>query len=185
MKNPKPDAKALEAAAHKLLPDLIAPGLKAVFCGINPSLYSAALGYHFARPGNRFWPALYAAGITPRILKPHEQPLLLQEGWGITNVAARPTTAAAELSLAETRAGAKQLEEKILNYQPRVLAILGLTVYRAAFGVKEVSVGLQPLRMGNTRLWVLPKPSGLNAHYTPKRLGELFVELRRYTDEQP
>lgn len=179
MKSEKPTAAALQAAASKLLPDLIAPCLKGLFCGINPSLYSAALGYHFARPGNRFWPALHAGGITEKQLKPHEQHLLLRHGWGITNVVERPTTAAADLSNGEILEGAEQLKEKVLFYKPAVLAFLGLTVYKSAFNLKEVTVGPQPLNVGNTRIWVLPNPSGLNAHYTPKKLAELFGALKK------
>lgn len=182
VKNLKPTAREIEAAAGKNLPDMIAPGLKGLFCGINPSLYSAAVGHHFARPGNRFWPALYAGGFTEKQLQPADQRQLLHRGWGITNVVDRPSTAAAELRLEEIKEGAGNLQEKVLLYEPRVLAILGLTVYRAAFGVKDVKVGLQPEKIGDTRIWVLPNPSGLNAHYTPKKLGELFAELRLFVE---
>lgn len=184
LKQNKPTAEALQAAVNKKLPDMIAPGLKAIFCGINPSLYSAALGFHFARPGNRFWPALFAGGVTPKLLQPWQQGQLLEGGWGITNVVDRPTTAAAELALTEIREGALKLREKVLLHQPAVLAVLGLQVFRAAFEVKEAAVGLQNETIGSTRLWVLPNPSGLNAHYTPRRLGELFAELRIFVEKQ-
>lgn len=181
MKLQKPTVEALKAAENKLLPDLVAEGLEVLFCGINPSLYSAALGYHFARPGNRFWPALYAGGFTPRLLQPQEQQELLYLGCGITNVASRPTTAAASLNAAEIKEGAERLREKILLYKPKVLAVLGITVYKEAFGAAEVKVGLQEEMMAESRVWVLPNPSGLNAHYTPATLGELFTELRTFT----
>ncbi|AHM58538.1 DNA glycosylase [Flammeovirgaceae bacterium 311] len=182
LKAPKPTPAALQAAENSKLPDLISPGLQVLFCGINPSLYSAATGFHFARPGNRFWPALYGAGFTPQLLKPQEQHRLLDNGYGITNVADRPTTAAAELSKAEISAGADQLTQKVLRYKPQVLAVLGITVYRTAFGMAEAKVGLQDKHIGETRLWILPNPSGLNAHYTPGRLKELFRELRLYAE---
>ncbi|WP_224998951.1 G/U mismatch-specific DNA glycosylase [Cesiribacter sp. SM1] len=178
----KPTPEALKAAENTLLPDLIAPNLKVLFCGINPSLYSAATGYHFARPGNRFWPALYGAGFTSQVLKPQEQYRLLECGYGITNVADRPTTAAAELSKAEIAAGALQLQQKVKQYRPKVLAILGLTVYKAAFNITDARVGLQEEPIENTHLWVLPNPSGLNAHYTPVKLKELFQDLRLFAE---
>ena len=181
MKLHKPTTEALKAAENKLLPDLIDKGLEVLFCGINPSLYSAALGYHFARPGNRFWPALYAGGFTSRLLQPHEQQELIQMGCGITNVASRPTTAAAELNTAEIEEGAESLREKVLLYKPKVLAVLGITVYKEAFGAAEVKVGLQEKMIAESRIWVLPNPSGLNAHYTPATLGELFSDLRTFT----
>lgn len=173
----KPDAAALKAAEQKLLPDLIAPGLKVLFCGINPSLYSAAVGLHFARPGNRFWPALYAGGFTEHVYKPQEQRRLLEKGCGITNVVERASTAAAELSVDEIRSGAARLQQKLQQYQPSVVAVLGITVFRSAFEVKKAAVGLQNMTIGSTRVWVLPNPSGLNAHYTPRQLGVLFSDL--------
>ena len=171
----KPTAAELIAANDKTIKDVIGPGLRVLFCGINPGLYSGATGHHFARPGNRFWPALFAGGFTPRLLSPWDKGELLQYGIGITNVVARTTTAAAELSDDELRAGTVLLRRKVLRYKPRVLAILG-------FGKKTAVLGLQPETIGDTRLWILPNPSGLNAHYTPKALGELFRQFNRQID---
>lgn len=167
----------MQAAAEKTIPDVIGFGLKVLFCGINPGLYSAAIGHHFGRPGNRFWPALYAAGITPRLLSPYEDRDLLQYGCGITNVVARASTAADELSREELIRGGKELEEKVRKYRPKFLAVLGLTAYRTAFHLPEAVIGIQPVPMGETKLWVLPNPSGLNAHYPLKDLAGLFRDL--------
>jgi TDG/mug DNA glycosylase family protein len=173
----KPTPAELLAAADKTIADLIAPDLRVLFCGINPGLYSGATGHHFARPGNRFWPALHAGGFTPRLVHPWEESELLSYGLGITNFVTRTTAAAAELSDDELRRGAKDLEEKILRYRPRVLAVLGVGAYRTGFARKTAKLGPQPDTIGDTRLWILPNPSGLNAHYTPKALGALFREL--------
>src|SRR5512142_3015976 len=164
MVHQRPSRIDLESAAGKTIPDVIAPGLNVLFCGINPGLYSAAIGHHFGRPGNRFWPAIYRAGITPRLLPPEEDRELLASGYGITNVAARATAAAEELSRAELVAGGKILEEKVTRYAPRFLAVLGLTAYRTAFNRPQARIGLQAEKMGPSRIWVLPNPSGLNAH---------------------
>lgn len=149
-----------------------------LFAGINPGLYSAATGYHFARPGNRFWPALHESGFTPRRLRPDEQPLLLAYGLGITNVVARATARAEELSTAELRSGGAALAELTASLGARCLAVLGVTAYRAAFGQPDAAVGPQPLRFGSAQVWVLPNPSGLNAHWTMPRLVAAFRELR-------
>ncbi|PRY09696.1 G/U mismatch-specific uracil-DNA glycosylase [Pontibacter ummariensis] len=178
MKRYKPTKEEILAAAGKTVPDLIAPDLRVLFCGINPSLYTAATGYNFARPGNRFWPTLHAAGFTPRRLQPEEQQELLSYGCGITNFVERATVAAAELNKQELVAGGKLLVEKVLHYKPRVLAMLGVTAYRDAFGRRDAAIGLQPETIGDTRLWVLPNPSGLNAHYTPDALARVYGELR-------
>ncbi|HEX8702812.1 MAG TPA: G/U mismatch-specific DNA glycosylase [Myxococcaceae bacterium] len=161
------------------MPDLIVPKLRILFCGINPSLYSAVVGYHFARPGNRFWPTLHAAGFTQHRLAPSEQEELLRLGYGITNVVDRATATAAELADSELTEGGRQLEAKIRRYRPRFLAMLGVSAYRLAFARPEAQLGLQPETMGATRLWVLPNPSGLNAHYQLKDLARLYRELRR------
>ncbi|MDY7226737.1 G/U mismatch-specific DNA glycosylase [Hyalangium rubrum] len=161
------------------MPDLIAPGLRVLFCGINPSLYSAVVGYHFARPGNRFWPTLHAAGFTQRRLAPSEQEELLTLGYGITNVVDRATATAAELVATELAAGGRKLAAKVRRYRPRFIAMLGVSAYRVAFARPDATLGLQPETMGETRLWVLPNPSGLNAHYQLKDLARLFRELRR------
>ncbi|MCP3097539.1 G/U mismatch-specific DNA glycosylase [Myxococcus sp. K15C18031901] len=164
------------------MPDIIAPGLRVLFCGINPSLYSVVMGHHFARPGNRFWPTLHAAGFTPRQLRPDEQAQLLERGLGITNVVDHATATADQLDAAELRDGGKPLEKKVRRYQPRFLAVLGVGAYRTAFARPKAELGLQPETMGDTRLWVLPNPSGLNAHYQLADLARLFGELRRTAD---
>jgi TDG/mug DNA glycosylase family protein len=174
----KPTKEEILAAAGKAVEDVIASNLRVLFCGINPGLYTAATGYHFARPGNRFWPTLYAAGFTPRLLKPQEQQELLVHGCGITNFVKRATTAAAEVSSAELVAGGKDLTQKVLQYKPQVVAMLGITAYRAAFSLPKAALGLQPETIGNTLLWVLPNPSGLNAHYPPAALAEVYRALR-------
>jgi TDG/mug DNA glycosylase family protein len=158
--------------------DVIAPGLRVLFCGINPGLYSAAVGHHFARPGNRFWPTLHAAGFTPRRLRPDEERLLLDDGCGITNLVARASAAAAELTRAELAAGGKRLKAKVRRFRPRCLAVLGVGAYRTAFGQPRAALGRQPETWGETLIWVLPNPSGLNANYQPAALRRLFAELR-------
>lgn len=173
----KPSRDQILQAQDRTVPDLIAPGLKVLFSGINPSLYSAAIGHHFARPGNRFWPALRAAGITPRLFTPFEGDLLLDLGCGITNVVDRATAAAAELSVAEMIAGGEALAAKVRRFAPAFIAFLGITTYRSAFGRPRAVVGPQPERLGGSRIWVLPNPSGLNAHYQVADLGRLFAEL--------
>lgn len=174
----KPTPEQLRAAVSKTVPDLIAAELDVLFCGINPGLYSGATGHHFARPGNRFWPALHVGGFTPHVVKPQDERELLTHGCGITNVVARTTATAAELSVAELIAGGRLLERKVRRYRPRVLAVLGVTAYRTAFGAPKAQLGPQPVRLADTLVWILPNPSGLNAHYTPAALGRLFGELR-------
>jgi TDG/mug DNA glycosylase family protein len=169
----------LLAAAGRLLPDVIAPGLDVLLCGINPGLWSAATGHHFARPGNRFWPALHRSGFTPRQLRPDEQDLLPGWGLGITNLAARASARADELSREELTAGAAILRAKVGRYAPRWLAVLGVTAYRTAFGVKDAKVGPQEsAALAPTNLWILPNPSGLNAHYQLADLALEFARLR-------
>ena len=177
---PKPTAAELASAPGRTIPDVVAPGLRVLFCGINPGLYSAATGHHFARPGNRFWPALYHSGFTDRLLNPAEQELLLAEGLGITNVAARATARADELSAAELIAGGAILTTKLATLRPRWLAVLGVTAFRTAFGQKSAAVGPQQ-EIGPTRVWVLPNPSGLNANWPTPKLTEAFAELRQAT----
>ncbi len=177
----KPTKEEIAAAAGKTLPDVIAPGLDVLFCGINPGLYTAAVGHHFGRPGNRFWPALHGAGFTPRRFDPSEQRELLALGCGITNLVARATAAADELTGAELVAGARVLEEKVRRFAPRWLAVVGIQAYRTAFARPRAKLGQQEDTVGTTRIWVLPNPSGLNAHYRPGELVELFRELRDAT----
>ena len=155
-----------------------------LFCGINPGLYTAAVGHHFARPGNRFWPALYAGGFTDRLLSPFDERELLKSGYGITNVVARTTASADELSKGEIIAGGKRLRAKVLRYQPRVLAVLGVGAYRTAFNRPKATVGRQDETIGATVLWVLPNPSGLNANYQPPALARLFRELKEFSDHR-
>jgi len=174
----KPTPAQLAAANGMTIPDVLAPGLDVLFCGINPGLYSGALGLHFARPGNRFWPALYASGFTPRLFSPDEQQQLLGLGLGITNVVARTTARADELSADELRAGGEILVEKVLRFRPRWLAVVGITAYRTAFGERLAKVGPQNRTIGASSVWLLPNPSGLNAHWNPKTLAEEFGRLR-------
>jgi TDG/mug DNA glycosylase family protein len=179
---PRPTREQLAAAAGRTIPDVIAPGLDVLFCGINPGLYSAATGHHFARPGNRFWPTLHRSGFTPRQLDPAEQELLLERGLGISNIAARATAGAAELSPAELREGGELLLAKLRRWRPAWVAFLGLGAYRTAFGQRRQPVGPAPALVEGTACWVLPNPSGLNASWTPPRLVEAFRELREVAD---
>lgn len=176
----RPSKEELIAAAGKTVPDVIDFNLKILFCGINPGLYTAAVGHHFARPGNRFWPALFEAGFSDRLLSPYEERELLTNGFGITNVVERATAAADELSLAEYVEGGRRLTEKVLHYRPRNLAILGIGAYRAAFNVKSARLGLQEMKVGNANIWILPNTSGLNAHYQLKDIARLFRELKNF-----
>jgi double-stranded uracil-DNA glycosylase len=175
----KPTRAEVAAARGHTVPDIIAPGLKVLFAGINPSLYSAAVGHHFARPGNRFWPALHAAGFTDRLLHPSEGRLLLDSGYGITNIA-DPATATAE----DLIAGARRLVRKAKRYRPRIVAFLGVTAYRTAFGRPRAAVGRQEQPVGESAVWLLPNPSGLNAHYQLAGLAKLYAELRRAAESQ-
>lgn len=174
----RPTRADLLAAADRIVPDITAPGLTVLFCGINPGLYSAAIGHHFGRPGNRFWPTLHAAGFTPRLLDPREEQELLPLGLGITNVVRRASAAADELTEDELIAGGKRLRAKVKQFAPRFLAVLGVGAYRVAFARPKAVVGPQEEVIGQTRLWVLPNPSGLNAHYRAKDLTAVFGQLR-------
>ncbi|WP_431980434.1 G/U mismatch-specific DNA glycosylase [Streptomyces qinglanensis] len=165
------------------MPDVAAEGLRVLFCGINPGLLSAATGHHFARPGNRFWPALHASGFTPRRLLPEEEQELLAYGLGITNVVARATARADELTRAEFAEGGRLLEAKTARLRPKWLAVLGVTAYRAAFDAPRAAVGPQERLVGGVPVWLLPNPSGLNAHYTPSALAGKFGELRAASAE--
>lgn len=178
MKPRRPSREELQAAVGKSLPDVIAPGLTVLFVGINPGLYSAAVGRHFARPGNRFWPALHGSGFTPRLLRPEEEDELLDLGLGITNLVERATVSAAELAPEEFRSGARLLEEKVAQYAPRWVAFVGIGAYAAAYRRRGVQVGLQVETMAGSRVWVLPSTSGLNAHYKPAEFAAAFRELR-------
>ena len=175
----KPTKEQLIAAAGKTLPDVIAPNLRVLFCGINPGLYTAAVGHHFARPGNRFWPALHRSGFTERLLPPFEERELLASGLGISNVVPHATASAAELTNEDFIKGGRALTRKIKRYKPRVVAILGVGAYRQAFAKPKATVGEQDERIHAARVWVLPNPSGLNANYQLPDLVRLFIELRQ------
>lgn len=173
----RPTLTQLLAAHDKGIPDVIGPKLKVLFCGINPGLYSAAVGHHFARPGNRFWKALYGAGFTSRVLSPFEDSRLLLTGCGVTNIVNRATAAAADLSKEELRKGRRSLVKKVLRYRPGILAVLGIQAFRYAFDQPHAALGKQPEAIGPTQVWVLPNPSGLNASYQLTALINLLKEL--------
>jgi TDG/mug DNA glycosylase family protein len=177
----KPTPAELKAATGKIVPDIIVPELCVLFCGINPGVYSAAVGHHFARPGNRFWPTLHASGFTDRLLTPDEDRDLLKLGYGLTNIVERTTAAAKELSNDELIAGAQRLTRKVQQYRPRVLAVLGVSAYRTAFQRPQATLGRQLEPVGDAILWVLPNPSGLNAHYSLPNLAAQFHELLIFT----
>jgi TDG/mug DNA glycosylase family protein len=178
---PKPTPAEVAAAAGRTIPDLIGPGLRVLFAGINPSLYSAATGHHFARPGNRFWPALHRSGFTDRQFHPSEQFDLPAAGLGITNVAARATARADELAAHELIEGGALLAALTERWRPQFLAVLGVTAYRTAFARPKAMIGPQPESLGGVPIWVLPNPSGLNAHFALPRLAEEFATLRLAT----
>lgn len=171
----------LDAARDRTIPDVL-PGIgdefHVLFCGINPGLYSAATAWHFARPGNRFWPALHLSGFTPRLLAPREQDEIPKFGLGITNVAPRATAQAAELTDAELREGGARLAELVSRHRPRYVAIAGVTAYRAAFARPRAAIGPQAETLGPARLWILPNPSGLNASWTLPKITEAFRQLK-------
>jgi TDG/mug DNA glycosylase family protein len=180
--SPRPGKAELAAAAGRTVADLLAPNLRVLFCGINPGLYSGVTGHHFARPGNRFWRTLHLAGFTPRQLRPDEEQELLAYGYGITNLVARATATAAELSPAELAEGAQQLRSKVERYQPHRLAILGISAYRLAFARPAATPGPQAEDLAGAQVFVLPNPSGLNAHYTPADLVRVFGAFREALD---
>jgi len=174
----RPTKADLMAAFGQGVGDVIAPGLKVLFCGINPGLYSAAIRHHFGRPGNRFWRALWKSGFTPRLLTPYEERELLPLGWGITNLVARATALASELARTELVAGRVTLEAKVREHRPGCVAVLGLGAYRMAFGAPRAGIGLQEQTLADIPVWVLPNPSGLNGHYQLEALAALYAELR-------
>jgi TDG/mug DNA glycosylase family protein len=185
MPTPWKPTKAQVLAAHdKGVADLIAKDLIVLFAGINPGLYTAAIGRHFGRPGNRFWPALHGGGFTPRVFSPFEESLLLDLKFGITNVVDRATARADELTDDELRAGGKRLEAKVKRWAPTVVAFVGIHPYRIVSGVRNARVGLQEPLFGGSHAWVLPNPSGINAHYQPAALARLFGDLRLWATEQ-
>lgn len=178
-----PTREEIAAGHGRSIPDVIAPGLRVLFCGINPGLYSGATGRHFARPGNRFWKALHGAGLTERLVGPWDDGALLAAGIGITNLVNRATATAVELSADELRDGAVRLRELAERYRPSVVAVVGVSAYRTAFGRAGAVVGPQPERMGPSSLWVLPNPSGANASYQLPALVAAFGRLREALDE--
>jgi len=183
--NRRPTPADLLRAEGRTIPDVIGPGLDVLFCGINPGLYSAATGHHFARPGNRFWPALHAAGFTPRRLNPWETAALLEAGCGVTNLVARSTASAAELDADELRSGRRRLERKVRRFRPRAVAIVGIGAYRIAFDEPRATPGLQAKRLAGTLFWVLPNTSGLNANHQAADFARAFGELRRALERRP
>ena len=175
----RPDAAALRAAAGRTVPDVLAPNLELVFCGINPGLWSGAVGHHFARPGNRFWRVVQAAGFTEELLDPADERRLLAHGVGITNLVARATATAVELPAAELRRGAADLERRLAPLRPRALAVLGVTAYRAAFAQPRAVLGEQAERLARARVFVLANPSGAQARYQLPELVEQLAAVRR------
>lgn len=173
----RPSRAQLAGAVRRRVPDVIAPGLHVLFCGINPGLYSAAVGHHFARPGNRFWKTLHLAGFTEGLVSPFDDGTLLACGLGITNLCSRTTARAEELDAHELRRGARVLAAKVARFRPRTVAILGVGAYRLGFGRPDAVVGPQAETLGAARLWVLPNPSGLNAHYPIAALAREFGRL--------
>jgi double-stranded uracil-DNA glycosylase len=177
--SPRPTREQLEDARSRKLADVVAPGLSILFVGINPGLYSAAVGHNFGRPGNRFWPALAQSGLTPRLFAPHDERALLDLGLGITNIVDRTTARAEELSVAELREGARKLARKVVRLRPRIVAVLGISAYRSAFDRPRAQLGPQPEPLGSVDVWVLPNPSGLNAHHQLPDLVARFAAVGR------
>jgi len=180
----KPTREQIAAAFGKTVPDVIAHDLRVLFCGINPGLYTAAVGHHFARPGNRFWPALHRSGFTASQLSPFDEDQLLLTGVGITNVVARATATAAELTKGDFIEGGRKLRAKVRRYRPRILAVLGVGAYREAFGNPKAVIGPQEEFIHRTQVWVMPNPSGLNANYQLEALTGLFEKLRTASEKE-
>jgi TDG/mug DNA glycosylase family protein len=181
----RPTREQVERARGRGVPDVLAPRLQVLFCGINPSLYSAAVGHHFARPGNRFWVTLFRAGFTPRVLSPFEDRQLLGLGYGITNIVSAATARAEELRPDRLRSGARRLARRVRLYRPRCLAVLGIGAYRSAFDRPAAAWGLQRETIGSTRVWVLANPSGLNASFQIADLARAYRKLRAAVGTPP
>lgn len=173
-----PSRAELLTAYGRTLPDLAGPGMRVLLCGINPSLWSGLVGYHFARPANRLWPTLHLAGFTPRRLHPSETDQLLAAGLGVTNLVARATARADELAPQEIRDGLAAVTAVAERWAPAYVAFLGLSAYRIAAGRPRAVVGRQDERLGPSGVWLLPNPSGLNAHYQLPDLVAAYGELR-------
>jgi double-stranded uracil-DNA glycosylase len=180
----RPTNAELQAAYGREIPDLVGPGLRLLLVGINPSLWSGWSGRHFGRPSNRLWPTLHQAGLTPRRLLPEESGELLAAGIGITNLVARATARADELTPDDIRAGVPRLRRLVRQRHPEVVAVLGVTAYRVAFSRPKAVVGPQPEPLEGARLWVLPNPSGLNAHYQQADLTAEYARLRQAMDQR-
>ena len=174
----RPTRDEIAAAEGRSIPDVTGPGLDVLFVGINPGLYSGATGHHFARPGNRFWRAIHEAGFTPRLLSPFEDGRLLDYRLGVTNLVERATATADLLADHELRAGALAVTAKVTEMRPKVVAFLGLSAYRVGFGRPNARVGPQAESIRSSRVWVLPNPSGLNAHYQLPALITAYAALR-------
>jgi TDG/mug DNA glycosylase family protein len=181
----RPTREQLQGARGRRIPDVLRGGLQVVFVGINPGLYSAAVGHHFARPGNRFWKALHGAGFTERVLSPFEDASLLERGLGLTNLVERATASARELSGQELRTGAKRLRRTVIRSRPRFVAVLGIGAYREGFNRRSATFGQQDDALGSSGLWVLPNPSGLNAHFQLPDLVAAFGDLRDAVGPSP
>ncbi len=179
----KPTKEDLRDAVNRTTTDLIDYNLKILFCGINPGMWSGATGFHFARPGNRFWKALHLGGFSDRVLHPSEEHELLENGYGITSFCRRTTARADELRVEEYVEGGKLLIKKIEKFKPRNLAVLGIGAYRSAFGQPKAKMGLQSEKISGANVWLLPNPSGLNAHYQLADLAKLYGEVRRAAED--
>lgn len=175
----RPTPDQLRAAAGSTIDDVIGPGLAVLFCGINPGLWSGAVGRHFARPGNRFWKVLYRSGFTDQLLEPSQQDRLLEFGLGVTNLVERATATAAELAPDELRDGRGRLAEKVARFHPGVVAVVGLGAFRTAFGRPRAGIGPQNVDLAGAAVWAVPNPSGLQARYQLDDLVATFAELRR------
>ena len=179
----KPTPDELTAAEGRTVPDVIARDLSVLFCGVNPGLLSAAVGHHFARPGNRFWKALQLSGFTDRLLAPEEGRELLRSGLGITNLVDRATRSADQLTRADLREGSERLARKVVRWHPRCIAVLGMGAYRSAFDRPAARIGLQPEDLGTAKVWLLPNPSGLQARYQIADIVEQMQELRSFASD--
>ena len=176
----RPGAEELAAAYGRTVPDLLAPGLRVLLVGVNPSLWSGITGVHFGRPGNRLWPTLHEAGFTSRRLHPTETGILIAAGLGVSNLVPRATARADEVLEDELRAGVPRIEALVRRWQPGWVAFLGLGAYRTAYGASRATVGQQAgVSVGGRPVWLLPNPSGLNASYSQPALTEAYAALRR------
>jgi double-stranded uracil-DNA glycosylase len=176
----KPTKEDLRDAINRTTEDLIDYNLKVLFCGINPGMWSGATGFHFAKPGNRFWKALHLGGFTDRLLHPSEEHELLENGYGITSFCKRTTARADELRTEEFIEGGKLLVKKIERFKPQTLAVLGIGAFRTAFAKPKAQLGLQTEKIAGANVWLLPNPSGLNAHYQLADLGRLYGEVKSF-----